>query len=122
VSRQRRARLGGPRPHADLPGRAGLRPGGAERVAQRPQRRADQHQVLEQELAGQHRQHREPAGGRRGDPGVVNRKLSVPANSSTPNALPAAEIRGQTGRSAISSAAMISAVPSTAASARTLKM
>jgi hypothetical protein len=53
---------------------------------------------------------------------VVNRKLSVPANSSTPNALPAAEIRGQTGRSAISSAAMISAVPSTAASARTLKM
>jgi hypothetical protein len=48
---------------------------------------------------------------------VLNRKLSVLRNSSTANALPPAETR-----SAISSAAMISAVPVTAANARTLKM
>jgi len=68
VSRQRQAGLWAGRGRAGLPGRAGLRPGGAEGVAQRPQRRADQHDVLEQELAGQHRQHRESVGGRRGDP------------------------------------------------------
>ena len=37
------------------PGPQGPRPSGAERVAQGPQRRAGQHEVLEQELAGQHR-------------------------------------------------------------------
>src|SRR5215469_14490992 len=55
-------------------------------------------------------------------PGVVNRKLSVLKNSSTASALPGTEIRGASGRSAMSSAAMISAVPSTAANVRTLKM
>src|SRR5260370_304328 len=45
---------------------AGPARGGAQRVAQGTQRRAGQHEVLDQELAGEHRQHGEPA--RRGDP------------------------------------------------------
>lgn len=55
-------------------------------------------------------------------PGVVNRKLSVARKSSTAIALPRAEARGQSGHSAMSSAAMISKLPSKAANARTLKM
>jgi len=43
-------------------------------------------------------------------------------NNSTPIALPMTEIRGARGRIAMSTAAMISSVPSTAAKARTLKM
>ncbi|OBH30869.1 hypothetical protein A5692_18095 [Mycobacterium sp. E342] len=45
-------------------------------------------------------------------PGVVNKKLSVPKNSTTASALPAADARGHTGRNAMSSAAPISIVPS----------
>ena len=55
------------RPLPALPAARRAAPGGgrAKRVAQGPQRRAEQHQVFEQELAGQHRQHRESAGRRR---------------------------------------------------------
>jgi hypothetical protein len=43
---------------------------------------------------------------------VVNKKLSVPEKSTTASALPTADARGHTGRSAIRSAARISIVPS----------
>src|SRR6516225_1356113 len=53
-------------------------------------------------------------------PGVVNKKLSVPMNSTTARALPAADARGHTGRSAMRSAATISIVPRPRATVVTL--
>ena len=53
--------------------------------------------------------------------GVVNRKLMVPTNRTTASALPAADARGHHGRTAISTAAMISNVPRLRATAVALR-
>jgi len=55
-------------------------------------------------------------------PGVVNKKLSVPKNSTTASALPAAETHGHHGRSAMRRAATISIVPRVRATNVTLKI
>jgi hypothetical protein len=54
-------------------------------------------------------------------PGVVNRKLIVLQKSSTAIALPTAEIRGHSGRTATSRAARIFVLPSVSATVRTSK-
>lgn len=55
-------------------------------------------------------------------PGVVNRKLSVPQNSTIAKALPAAESLAENGRDAIRIAVAISSVPRPRATVVTLKM
>jgi hypothetical protein len=52
----------------------------------------------------------------------VNKRLRVPRNSSTAIALPMADSRGESARTAISAAAMISRVPGAAASACWVRM
>ena len=54
-------------------------------------------------------------------PGVVSRKLSVVANMPTARALPTAEARAESGRSAIRAAIATSATPSSAEKPSTLR-
>jgi hypothetical protein len=54
-------------------------------------------------------------------PGVVNKKLNVPQNSTIAIALPIAESRADTGRVTIRTAATISSVPNPRATVLTLK-